>query len=362
MPVRALPMKFETKTYSAMNALGLLGLDKLRRMRKASSAGWESLISAHFMTRVIQTLYHVGMIDALRDHPPVDALEFAKQHSLDGPLLVGLCDALYERGYLAKQGTKYTLDDGGRFLVETDLVRGWFDLAYGYEVVLNQMEDLLRRKSTYGKEVVRDGRHVAIGSGLASMDFYFPLVVEFMRRGGYRKVLDIGCGDATFLAYLCEQIPGLQGVGIDLTPDAITAGNELLATRGLQDRISLYVGDALDIGRLKPQLEGVDAAATFFVLHELCDTRENPRAVQFLSSFRNTLPGVPLHVIETIRPTPEDMRRKPGMAVEYFLFHDLSLQKPIGRDAWKKAFSDAGFEKLREDYIEFARSAIFTAE
>lgn len=355
-------MKCESKTFSAWNAVGLLGLEKLRRMRKASSAGWESLISAHFMTRVIQTLYHVGLIDALRNQASVDALEFAQQHNLDGPLLVGLCNALYERGFFSKQGSRYALDDGGRFLVETDLVRGWFDLAYGYEIVLNQMEDLLRRKSTYGREVVRDGRHVAIGSGWASMDFYFPLVAEFVRREGYRKVLDIGCGDATFLAYLCEQIPGIQGVGIDLTPDAITAGHELLAARGLQDRISLHVGDALDIGRLKPQLAGVDAAATFFVLHELCDLGDNPRAVQFLSAFRSTLPGVPLHVIETIRPTPEDLRRRPGMAVEYFLFHDLSLQKPIGREAWKKAFSDAGFETLREDYIPSARSAIFTAK
>lgn len=311
---------------------------------------------------MVQTLYHVGLIDALRDQATVDAPAFAEKHGLDGPLLVGLCDALYERGYFAKEGSKYTLDADGRFLVETDLVRGWFDLAYGYEPVLNKMEDLLTRKSTYGREVVRDGRHVAIGSGWASMDFYFPMVVEMVRRAGYKKVLDIGCGDATFLAYLCDQIPGLQGVGVDLTPDAITAGHELLAARGLKDRISLYVGNALDIGRLKTELKGVDAAATFFVLHELCDTHDNPKAVQFLNSFRETLPGVPLHVIETIRPPAEELRRRPGMAIEYFLFHDLSLQKPIGRESWKKAFSDAGFEQLHEDYIEFARSSIFTAK
>lgn len=354
-------MKFESKTFSAWNAVQLLGVDKLRRMRKASSAGWESLISAHFMTRVIQTLYHVGFLDALQKQSSVDALEFAQQHDLDGPLLAGLCDALYERGFLSKQGSRYELDAGGRFLVETDLVRGWFDLVYGYEPVLNRMEDLLTRKSTYGREVVRDGRHVAIGSGFASMDFYFPLVADFVRRAEHKKVLDMGCGDATFLAYLCEQIPGLQGVGVDLTPDAIAAGKELLAARGLQDRISLHVGDAMEIGRLKTQLEGVDAATTFFVLHELCDTHDNPRAVQFLRAFRETLPGVPFYVIETIRPSPEELHRRPGMAVEYFLFHDLSLQKPIGREAWKKAFGDAGFEHLHEDYIDFARSAIFTA-
>jgi SAM-dependent methyltransferase len=331
-------------------------------MRKAGLAGWEALIAPHFITRVIQTLYQVGFFDALRDHAPVDALKFAEEHGLDGPLLVGLCDALYARGFLARQGTRYSLDAGGRFLVETNLVRGWFDLAYGYETVLNRMEPLLRRQSTYGRDVARDGRHVAIGSGLASMDFYFPIVCNVIQRGGYRKVLDIGCGDGTFLNYLCDRIPGLLGVGVDLSPDAVAAGNEQLAARGLESRINLHVGDALEISRLKRELEGVDAAATFFVLHELCDRKDNPRAVQFLSEFRRTLPGVPLHVIETIRPEPEDLRRRPGMAIEYFLFHDLSLQKPIGREAWKKAFTDAGYESLQEDYIAFARSAVYTAK
>lgn len=344
-----------------MAAIRLLGLDAVKRMRKASSAGWEALISPHFLTRVVQTLYQVGFLDALRDRGQVDALEFAKTHKLDASLLVGLCDALYARRYLARDGNRYSLDEGGKFLVETDMVRGWFDLAYGYETVLNQMEPLLRGECTYGREIKRDGRHVAVGSGLASVEFYFPIVAEFVRRGGYRKVLDIGCGDGTFLKYLCKTIPGLQGVGVDLSPDAVAAGNEDLAENGLQDTIKLHVGDALEINRLQRELAGVDAATMFFVLHELCDLETNPRAVQFLREFRRTLPGVPLQLIETIRPAPEELRRRPGMAIEYFLFHDLSLQKPIGRDAWKKAFQDAGYESLKEVYISFARTAIFTA-
>jgi SAM-dependent methyltransferase len=355
-------MRFGSANFSLVSAIRLLGFDRIRRMRKAGSAGWEALIGPHFITRVVQTLYQVGFIDALRDHAPVNALEFAEEHDLDGPLLVGLCDALYARGFLAREGNRYSLDAGGRFLVETDLVRGWFDLAYGYEVVLNRMEPLLRRQSTYGHDVARDGRHVAVGSGLASMDFYFPIVCNFIQRGGYRKVLDIGCGDGTFLNYLCDRIPGLQGVGVDLSPDAVTAGNERLVAGGLESRISLHVGDAMEISRLKRELEGVDAAATFFVLHELCDRKDNPRAVQFLREFRRALPGVPLHVVETIRPEPEDLRRRPGMAIEYFLFHDLSLQKPIGREAWKKAFREAGYESLKENYIAFARSAVYTAK
>jgi SAM-dependent methyltransferase len=348
-----------TQTLSFLRAMSLLGANPLRDMRRAREKGWEDLISPHFLTRVIQTLYHVGAIDALGQADGVNPLAYATKHGLDEPLLTGLFDSLYARNLVSKEGACYKLSSNGRFLVETDLVRGWFELVYGYENVLNQMEGLLRKEVVYGKDLVRDGRAVAVGSGLASRGFYFPFVMHQVRRAGYRRVLDIGCGDGAFLRYLCEEIPGLEGVGVDLSPDAVAAGNEQLAACGMSDRIRLYVGDALELGKLTEELRGVDAAATFFVLHELCDLKENPRAAEFLQAYKKSLPGVPFHIVETIRPTPEELHRRPGPAVEYFLFHDLSLQKPIGRDAWKKLFREAGFSSMSEDNLAFARTSIF---
>jgi SAM-dependent methyltransferase len=221
------------------------------------------------------------------------------------------------------------------------------------------MEGLLRREIVYGRDVVRDGKYVAEGSGLASADFYFPLVIQMIRQAGYRKILDIGCGDGTFLRYICEQMPELEGVGIDLSPEAVASGNEQLKRDGLDGRIHLYVGDALEIDRLQPQLRGVDCAATFFVLHELCDQKDNPLTQKFLLSFRDVLPGVPLHIVETIRPPASELRERPGPAIEYFLLHDLSSQKPISREAWKELFRRCGFESVQERYLGFSRSSIF---
>ena len=116
----------------------------------------------------------------------------------------------------------------------------------------------------------------------------------------------------------------------------------------------------MDIGRLKEQIAGVDCAATFFVLHELCDNNGNQRTLRFLQSFREALPGVPFHIIETIRPTAQEMRKRPGPAVEYFLFHDLSKQHPLSREQWRKLYETSGFQSIQEDYIAGARTSIFT--
>jgi SAM-dependent methyltransferase len=355
-------VKLSIQNFSVKKVVSICGLPSLLSMRRAARTGWDALISPYITTRVIQTLFHVGFLDALQTQGCVDPLNFASDHNLDGPILAAMCDALFARGYLWKNGARYAVDTKGRFLLETDLIRGWFELAYGYGNVLHQMEALLRRDVSYGPDVVRDGRFVAIGSGLACIGFYFPLVADAIRQAGYRRVLDVGCGDGTFLRFLCERLPVAQGVGVDLSPDAVAAGNEQLKACGLEARIRLHTGNALELGKLKEQLQGVDAATTFFVLHELCDRRENQLAVEFLCEFRRALRGVPFHIVETIRPAPEELRRRPGMAIEYFLLHDLSLQKPIGREEWRKVFERAGFESLQEQYISFARTAIFKVQ
>lgn len=347
-------------TIGVLQAIGLIGRKRLLKMGRARRRVWEELIGPHFVTRTVQTLMNVGFFEELRCKGTADAAVFAKTHNLDEKLLTALCDSLLARDYLDKTGTVYSFSPKGRVLVETDLARGWFDLAYGYENVLYNLEPLLRKQVIYGKDIVRYGRAVAIGSGLASQDFYFTFVLKLIQDRNYKRVLDVGCGDAHFLRMLCQRDPAVSGVGIDMTPAAIEAGKEFLAREHLTNRIQLHVCNAMEMHEKSAELEGVDAATSFFVLHELCDGKEKPQALEFLRAFRRTLPGVTFNLIEPIRPSPDEMRRQPGPAVEYFLFHDLSNQVPVGREEWQALFRDAGYTSVEERYIKFARTSIFS--
>lgn len=345
-----------------MDVSRALGWKTLWQLRKARRQAWERFISPHFVTRIIQTLYNVGLLEELRTHDSVDVVAFAGRDNLDGPTLIALCEALHARRILVRRTpSSFALDAAGRFLVEEPMVRGWFELTYGYENVLYHLEDIVRKKKIYGKDgFQRDGRYVATGSGLASMRFYFPYALHLMGKRSYRRVLDIGCGDGTFLRLLHEADPRIEGVGVDLSPEAVAAGNADLERRGLSNKIQLHACDAMHLERVAEHLKGVDAATTFFVLHEFCDQGKNSSAQQFLSQFRQVLPGAPFMIFETIRPTPDEMRAHPGPAVEYFLFHDLSGQKPISRADWTSLFTASGFSSIEEDYLDFARTSIFT--
>lgn len=345
--------------FTNLSLLRIFSLSEWLQLRRARKWGWEGILKGHYLTRTIQTLFNVGLLDELRDKEWVDAVQFSEKEMLDPHLLISLCDALVARRILRKDGIRYALDRDGRFLVEHDLVRGWFFLTYGYEEVLHRMEPLLRRQIRYGKDLTRDGEYVARGSGFSSAPFYFPVAAEFIRRNRYRKVLDLGCGDGTFLRSLCTYLPDFKGIGVDLSPDAVEAGKKQNHEQQLDTRVELYQGDIFDLEPLRKRFAEVDAVTSFFVFHEFCDREDNTRIIELLAGLRELLAGVPIILFEAIRPETAELRKRPGPAVEYFLFHDLSNQVPQPRAAWMDIFRSAGFQSIHEHYLKLVRTAIY---
>jgi O-methyltransferase involved in polyketide biosynthesis len=155
---------------------------------------------------------------------------------------------------------------------------------------------------------------------------------------------------------LCKLNSEVRCYGIDLAPSAIEEGNRVLREMGLLDRVTL---SACDISKIdQAGLPPIDAATVFFVLHELLYFGEDV-LLNFLKDFRRLFPGTPLIAFEAVRPPAEDLRRHPGISVYYFLYHDLTQQKPVDADTWKQLFRKAGFQSIEERLLDFAKAAIY---
>ena len=335
----------------------VVGLRRMLRLNRARRLGWEGIISGFFTTRTMNALFNVGLFDELVEKGRVNIESFGMSRGLDTRILKALCDSLYSLGILKRDHLNYSLDSKGQLLVET--ARGWFDLIYGYEEILHLLEPLLRKEIEYGKDVTRRSEFVAQGSGQIESWLYFPMGIDIISKNGFKRVLDLGCGDATFLISLCNSSDTVTGYGVDISPEAIADAHQKLEKAHLQGRVHLFTEDIFKLERIADSLQGVDAATAFFVLHEFLFT-DGDRVVRFLRNFRELFPGVPLILFEAIRPTPEEMRKRPGAAIQYFLFHDLSKQKPVSREDWKELFSQAGFNSISERYLGFARTGIYT--
>ena len=335
-----------------MKVLGWRSVLQANRLKHLS----EEIIRGFYVTRAIIALFNIGFFDELAEGQAVNLETFATQKRLDLRVLRILCDYLFSLKILKRDGKNYGLDAKGSTLVKS--LSGAFHMVYAYEDIFYHLESLLTQDKKYGVDITRRSEFVAKGSGAVGKLLAFPMVQDVLSRRKFECILDLGCGDATFLIDLCERNERAQGYGLDISPEAIAAGKRNVERKNFQDRVQLFVGDIFRIEALAGRLSGVQAATSMYVLHEfLCD--DNARILELLQGFRNSLPGIPLVLCEVIRHTPEELRRKPGGVLEIQLFHGLSNQRLASRAEWQALFRQAGFTDVQEDYLDFVRTAIY---
>lgn len=342
---------------SLLRTMRIVGYKKMLKLFWASRVGYVDIISGMYTTYTMNALFNVGFFDKMKCDGFVDVSSFALSANLDEKILNSLCDSLYSLKILQKKGNRFVLDRKGKILA--DVARGWFEIVDGYKDVFHSLESMLKKEKQYGKDIYRNTEWVAKGSGEIENWIFFPLAADIVRKKGYRKVLDLGCGDGTFLRRMCERDKDITGFGIDIAPDAIDDGCKKNRMSGLDNRISLLSEDVCKIEKLPKAFRQIDVAFTYFVPHEILAIREE-KLIEFLRSYIRLFPGIPLIVFEAVRPTADEMRSRPGPAIQYFLYHDLTDQKPVSRNEWKRLFELAGFNSIEENYMGFARTAIFT--
>ena len=338
-----------------LRALRVLGPTHLCRLRKARALG-TPLERGFFATRVIQCLFNVGFLDQVSERGVVDLSTFARQNNLDPRILRLLCDYLYALNFLEKDGDRFLPGKNAEILIE--ILRGSFDSIYAYEDLFHNLEALLRKEKAYGREVKRREEFVGKGSGQSARLLPFPMATDLIKRNGFSKVLDLGCGDAEFLISLCKGNIGFRGYGVDLSQEMAALAGRRLLKEGLEDRIEIRVGDIFRLKEIREKVGMPDVATSFFVLHEfLWNGRQ--AVIDLLRQFREVFPGVSLIACEITQLQPEDFRKKPSLILEHHLFHDLSQQGLMPRKEWKRIFSEAGL-RLKEEYrVDFSEMSIF---
>jgi cyclopropane fatty-acyl-phospholipid synthase-like methyltransferase len=220
------------------------------------------------------------------------------------------------------------------------------------------MEALLRKEKAYGKEVKRREEFVGKGSGQSAKLLPFPMAIDLIKRNGFSKVLDLGCGDAEFLISLCKGDRGFRGYGVDLSQEVVALAKRRLPKEGLADQIEIMVGDIFKLKEVREEVGMPDVATSFFVLHEFLSNGRQT-VIDLLRQFREVFPGVSLITCEITQLRPEDFRKKPSLILEHHFFHDFSEQELMPREEWKRVFSASGFRLTEECRLDFSEMSIF---
>lgn len=317
-------------------------------MKQTSSViptpGITALLHGFYAVPGLTLLAEVGLVARWTAGQPVDVDAFCHEGGLDATFIRTWCEYFRLYGYLELVDGKHAATAHGM----TILMR-WPQvmLNYAYHPLTADLIPLARREKQYGygKDVYRNMYFDSKGSGGLGAMLSFIQISDYLLAKGHTCLLDIGCGDGTFLATACKRAPNLRAIGLDQSEIAIAEASKSFGRQGLSDRGRFFQGDIMDPDQAfsHPALKQAEVATIMQILQEITGTSTEP-VKSFLASFKRHLPGVALAVTEFYRLTFEEMHPYvPAGVAESALHHDLSDQNLLRREQWLELYEQAGF-------------------
>ncbi|MFJ6655758.1 2-ketoarginine methyltransferase [Streptomyces sp. NPDC091377] len=296
-----------------------------------------------FLAQALHHALHLGVVGALEEEPGADAGKLAGRLGLDPYRTGALLRYLRNEGYTVLEDGGWSLSAKGR---EVQVFAPWYEmLVGGYAPSMDQLGEVLKDGSRYAS---RNTTKVGEGScGIGAYDA-LPLVQNLLDSAGdgLHKIIDLGCGDGGFLMDVLVTRPKLAGVGVEPHGESIVLGERRRAELGLEDRMELVKGGALDAAGfdLADGGEGI-SFMTAFVLQEVMQ-QESPEAVEnLLATVFERHPKARWLIVEMDLQPLSPVMGSHGLALNfynpYFLIHSITQQRLETRGWW-----DAMFDRL----------------
>jgi demethylmenaquinone methyltransferase/2-methoxy-6-polyprenyl-1,4-benzoquinol methylase len=194
-------------------------------------------------------------------------------------------------------------------------------------------------------------------------------MVENIRDDINGTVLDVATGTAEVALEIVRQRPGLKVLGIDFSANMLKIGREKVKKKGLEDKIQLFLGDALKIPFKESQF---DALTIAFGIRNIKEREEalrefyavlKPGGQLIIMEFG--LPSTPLigqlyqFYFNRILPRLGDTISRTGYAYTYLA---NSVHKfPLPED-FVRMVEEAGFREVKIKKLTFGTALLFIAQ
>lgn len=302
---------------------------------------------------VASMVYHFfdrGVFDYLQAEGAASVTRMAGELKLNAKKLRGLLDYLVNENLVARQGDEYRLRERA---VQLHRFRGWYTMLIGgYGHTFLQMGGVLSADAGWA---TRDAAKVGIGSCEISHYDAMPLTRSLMAKapGRKRNLLDLGCGNALYLAEFCRANPELHALGVEPDRGGYEAGLATIKRFQLEDRVSLVNQGAVEFMRSDIAFDP-DFLILGFVLHEIVGTEGRQGTIDFLRAIIDRFPRIRLIVIEVDERARDPHIMRHGLSLAYYnpyyLLHNFTTQQLLPHATWLEMFAEAGLEVLATEF------------
>lgn len=209
-----------------------------------NAAALASLIRAEARAALLRSGLRSGLFAALREWTSAEAL--ASSEGLDAKLASAWLTALEAHGFVEQRDARFRLAGLARWLQggpDADAACAALDQSsYAYAPVLSHIPELMQseRRPTWG------AREDALRTARASRLSERRALAALHRISGARKarrVLDIGCGEAHYLAKFLMRYRDALGTGVEIDASVAERAQETLEAARVQRRAEIRTGD-----------------------------------------------------------------------------------------------------------------------
>jgi hypothetical protein len=280
--------------------------------------------------KTIYAATELGIIDSLAERTRSSG-ELAESLSVDAEALHRVLLTLSSLGIISQEpGDEFRLADLGRPLREGAAVsvRELVRLMAGSEVSLG-WDELVAS--------VRTGQPGwVLAHGMTWTDFYaqnkeatavFNLAMAETSKGSasgivkeadlsrFNKVVDLGGGDGTLIAYALKQYPGMSGVLFDMGADANEEARKNIASSGVIERCEIVQGNFF---------RSLPPKADAYVLKQVLHDWDDEQAAIILRNIKDAASAAS-HILVVDRVLPDRVKSRAKMADAGSLLLDLHM-------------------------------------
>jgi SAM-dependent methyltransferase len=305
-----------------------------------------SIFNGYVLAHALFGLWESGLLDQLSAQGQLEVTD------LPAAGVAELLDPLVAAGLATKADDAWRLTPAG---VEATGEVGFFVWAIGgYGRVFQNAAGILTGRQRYGRDVSRDDGQVVTGSALAAHRHVAPYVYRIVDRlhatSGLRRVVDVGCGNASFLIELCHRYADVSAVGVDISPTACELAVENVRRAKLTERITISCTNFRAVAEAGRRGDAIWAdtgmVTSFFMLHDLMSDVD--RTVRDLRALRDYLPAdARLLFADTVRWEPGDEPLPPIFSLGYHLAHALMGVRLWSVRDYEEVFDAAGLSVER---------------
>lgn len=311
------------------------------------------------LAHVLVHFFEQGWYEPMAEEDGTTVPELAARFQLNEERLLGLVRYLANEDIVTVTGNRRVkLSERGRGLVR---FWPWYTLLIGgYGAIFNDLPVVLGADGPYA---TRNDRSVAVGScGISQYDA-LPITRRLlsMLPNNWRTVVDIGCGDGTYLVDLCASLPAIQGIGLELDPATVELVRKNAERMGVVDRVKTMVAAQVGMVPELPSEDGPFCFITAFVLQEMLEQSGREAIIQLLTNTFERYPDSHWIVVEVDhRPDDPTVMSDPlGLAYynPYYLIHQITEQRLESLDYWHAVFADAHLDVVATQRADHAVDA-----